>query len=168
MNDLDKLKRQTLLGQELLDRTKQRLNQLQQELDRERQQRLLDEEATAAAKAQSRILQQIAQNCLPGSEHHLLTLLNAQGLLEVDGDRIFVRTTDRYQQPTTVPLEVGLSKLIQERFPHFLGSGGEAIAPHGSQAVTLSKADEVAKLTDQQLLAAMENPQKRDELFKDL
>jgi hypothetical protein len=168
MNNLDELKRKTLLGQEALDRTKQRINQLRQELDRERQQRLLDEEATAAAKAQGRILQQIAQNCVPGSEHHLLTLLKSQGLLEIDGDRIFVKGINRYNQPTSIPLESGLSKLIKEQFPHFLGSGEEAIAPHASQEPAPSKADEVAKLTDQQLLAAMENPQKRNELFKDL
>jgi hypothetical protein len=168
MSILDELKRKTILGQELLDRTKERLDQLQLELDRERQKRELDEQSTVAAKAQSKILQQISKNCVPGSEHHLLTLLQAQKLLEIDGDRIFVKGIDRYNQPSSIPLEVGLPKLIQERFSHFLGSEEEAIAPHASQKPALSKAEQVLRMSDQQLLAAMENPKKRDELFKDL
>ena len=129
MNNLEELKRKTLLGQEALDRTKERLDQLRQELAHERQQRELDEQIAVAAKARDRILQEISKNCSPGSESHLLTLLKAQGLLEIEGDRIFVKGIDRYNQPASLPLEVGLSKLIQEQFPHFLGSGEESIAP---------------------------------------
>ncbi len=131
MGILDELKHKAILGQQQLDRTKQRLDQLRQELAHERQQRLLDEEATAAAKAQDRILQEISKSCVRGSETHLLTLLKSQGFLQIDGDRIFVKSIDRYNQPSFLPLESGLLKLIKEQFPHFLGSGEEAIASIG-------------------------------------
>jgi exonuclease VII large subunit len=171
MNDLNELKRKTILGQELLDRTKERLTQLQRELDRERQQRLLDEEATAAAKAQDRILQEISKSCVPASANHLLILLKSQGLLEVEGDSIFVKTTDRYNQPASIPLETGLPKLIQERFPHFFGSGEQAIAPSKQVDATMpsqsSSREKLETMSDQELLSLVSNPEKMTKLVND-
>lgn len=166
MDTLEDLKRQTLLGQESLNRTKQQIDRLHQDLERERQQRFLDEKASLAAKAKGKILQQIAKNCIPNSENHLLTLLNSQGLLEIEGDQVFVKTTDRYHQPTIVPLEVGLSKLIQERFPYFLAQGEEmvsslkeedAVAPN---PLSESSREKLESMTDQELLSLMSDPEK--------
>ena len=45
----------------------------------------------------------------------------------------------------------------------------EAIAPqNASQKVTPSKAEKIAKMTDEQLLTAMQTPEKMEQLFKDL
>ena len=172
MNDLIELKRKATLGQEQLDRTKQRIDQLRQQLDRERQQRLAEEESTAAAKAKGKILQEISKNCLPGSESHLLTLLQIQGLLEIDGDRIFIKTIDRYNQPTSIPLETGLPKLIQEQFSHFLGSGEDAIAPSTQMDATTPKPsassrEKLESMTNGELLSLMSQPEKMASLVND-
>jgi hypothetical protein len=171
MNTLNELKRQTRLGQELINRTKQRLDQLRQQLDRERQQRLAEEESTAAAKAKGKILQEISKQCLPNSEHHLLSLLNAEKLLEIEGDRIFVKANDRYNQPTNIPLETGLPKLIQERFPHFLATEGEAIVP-STQVDTITSSHSASRekleaMGDQELLSLVSNPEKMAKLVND-
>ena len=171
MNDLSALKRQTLLRQELLDRTKQRLDQLRQQLDHERQQRLAEEESTAAAAAKGKILQEISKICLPDSENHLLTLLQSQQLLEIDGDRIFVKGIDRYQQPTSIPLEAGLPKLLQEQFPHFLASGEETVIPLAQvDTITSSQSSSREKLesmTNRELLSLMSQPEKMASLVND-
>ncbi len=172
MNTLDELKRKTLLGQEALDRTKQRLDQLRQELAHERQQRELDEEVTAAAKAQGRILQQISQSCVRGSEHHLLTLLQAQKLLEIHGDSVFVKVKNRYNQPASVPLESGLPKLIQERFPHFLATEGEAIVPStqvdaNTPKPSASSREKLEAMSSDELISLMAEPEKFAKLVND-
>jgi uncharacterized protein YlxW (UPF0749 family) len=172
MNSLEELKRKTILGQEALDRTKDRLDQLRQELAHERQQRELDEEAAASVKARDRILQEISKTCVPASANHLLILLKSQGFLEVEGDSVFVKITDRYNQPSSIPLETGLPKLIQERFPHFLRSGEEAITPSKQVDTTISNSstssrEKLEAMTDAELLSLTAQPEKMAKLVND-
>jgi exonuclease VII large subunit len=155
MTELFELKRQLVLGQESLDRTKEQLEQLQQELEQEHQKRVADEERDRFSKLESQILEKISEICLPGAEQHLLTLLKSGGFLEIDGDRISVKSTDRYGLPAIVSLEAGLPELIRQQFPHFIGSQEEN-APKNSPD---SGVEKLEAMSDRELLSLMTKPE---------
>jgi exonuclease VII large subunit len=164
MDELIELKRQLVLGEERLDRTKRQIEELQQQLEQEREQRAADEERSRLRRLESQILEKISGICSPGAEYHLLTLLKSGGFLETESDRISVTISDRYGLPAILPLEAGLPELIRQQFPHFVWGEG-AIAP---KEPVSSKAEKVANMTDAQLLYHMENPQRMAQLLKDL
>ncbi|HEY9635217.1 MAG TPA: hypothetical protein V6D14_17580 [Coleofasciculaceae cyanobacterium] len=171
MDYLLDLKRQVILGEERLERTRLRLDELQQQLQREREQRLADEERSHQAQIENQLLGQIAKHCVSGAEQHLLTLLKAEDLLEVEGDRISVKVKNQYGLPETVSLQVGLPRLIQQQFSHFVVEQEDAIAPNGIASAqkesSSPRAEEIAEMTDEELLQVMESPQKLAELCED-
>lgn len=161
MDELLNLKRQAIVQKEELDRTQQRISDLQKQLHQERQKRLADEERARQSNRKSQILKQITGNCLPGSEEHLLTLLKSGGFLEVDGDRILIKSTDRFNLPKSVSFEVGLPEVIRQQFPGFAAPQTEAPALKNNSK---SSAEKLEGMTDQQLLLLMEKPQEMQEL----
>ncbi len=163
MSELFELKKQLVLGQEALDRTKEQLQQLQQELNREREQRLTDEERSRSSKLENEILQKIGEICSPGAEHHLLTLLKSGGFLEIEGDRVSIKSTNQYGLPATLPLELGLEKTIKSEFPHFLGSQQVT-----SKDAPSSSGEKLETMSDQQLLSLMKKPEEMTKIVNSL
>lgn len=117
-----------------------KLTGLQSQLDERDKETKALREADRQAKMRNEVLNAMRGlgTIRPNTEEDLLTLLEKRGLLAEEGDRYFVKSVDKFNEPTKLDFKDILPKMLESDFAHFAvprggtgtdGTTGSRVAP---------------------------------------
>jgi chromosome segregation ATPase len=119
-----------------------KFNQLQRELEERDKEAQALREADRKSRMRNDVLAQMRslQTVRPNTEEDLLTLLEKRGLIVEDGDKFFVKSTDKFGGQVNAEFKDILPKMLESDFAHFAvprgGTGTDGQPGNRTQTTT--------------------------------
>jgi predicted RNase H-like nuclease (RuvC/YqgF family) len=146
-----------------------KFNQLQRELEERDKEAQALKEADRKSRIRNNVLAQMRgiATIRPNTEEDLLTILEKRGLIVEDGDKLFVKSTDKFGGQINAEFKDILPKMLESDFAHFAvprGGTGTDGQP-GNRTQSQGSQYDFASMTAQQIHNICESdPNARKEL----
>jgi len=154
-NDLNIDELKVSLMNDLKGQYETKLQQIRQQLEERDKEAQALRDADRQSRMRNDVLNQMRGlgTLRPNTEEDLLTLLEKRGLLVEDGDRLYIKSTDKFGDPTKAEFKELLPKMLETDFAHFAnprgGTGTDAV-PSNRTSPQSSQYD-FSKLTAQEI-----------------